>query len=68
MLTEAFNQTKAMVYIFNNSIVEMTEKTDRKILRLGDLLTNETKEQSLQDIEKLNEYLKQPFWVNFLRA
>lgn len=67
MLTEAFNQTKAMIYIFNNSIVEMTTKTDKKIVKLSDLLTNETQEQDLQDKEKLNEYLKQPFWVNLLR-
>ena len=67
MLSQSFNQTKALIYIFNNSIVEMTTKTDKKIVKLSDLLLNETQEQDLQDKEKLNEYLKQPLWVNALR-
>lgn len=67
LLTQAFNQTKAMIEIFNNSMLEMTKKTDKKIVKLSDLLNNETHEQGLQDKENIKEYLKQPFWINLLR-
>lgn len=43
ILSDAFNQTNAMIYIFNQTITEMTKKTDKKIYKLVELLETEDK-------------------------
>ncbi|OHT07002.1 Legume-like lectin family protein [Tritrichomonas foetus] len=67
MLTEAFNQTKALIYVFNTTVSEMTTKTDRKIGNLNDLLNTEVFEQDKQDRERLQDVIKPSIFLRVLK-
>jgi hypothetical protein len=41
ILSSAFNQTQALVELFNSSVGEMLDKTDAKIVRLNDWLDHD---------------------------
>ena len=67
LLSESFNQTEALISIFNSTITQMIAKTDRKIIKLTDLLENVTKEQTIHDDESMKDIVKQSPLVAFLR-
>ncbi|KAH0788354.1 Legume-like lectin family protein [Histomonas meleagridis] len=65
MMGKAMNQTNALLYIFNHSIYEMMEKSERKIGKLNDLL-NDGMSEDKEFVEKIEEEA-QPKWVTYVK-
>jgi len=68
VLSAALNRTEALVVVFNNSVAEMLEKTDRKIVRLADLLADDDPAELGIDMEEIARVAEQPVYVRLMKA
>ena len=69
LLSNTFNQTKALLFIFNETIKENIIKTDKKLVQLTDLIFEETIDNTLKNdqIYQLSKEIDTSYLMIFLK-